>query len=174
MFFIELLMHLIIFILFGIPSYLVAKLSGQKRYIGFWYSFLLNYFFTPVIGVPIVMNSKKKDDESTLKPVLAKKIIGILFCIMSVLILYVFITILFTIIEKQELDMIRMPFSYVVSPFVGFIGYFTLGKYMIKISKGRYFSKDTNSKHVDIIDYNMNNKKSDNGYSGYDGGHNKY
>ena len=56
-------MEQFITILFCILLCLLVALLGKNRKIGFGRSFVLCFFLSPLIGLPIILLSKKKDVE---------------------------------------------------------------------------------------------------------------
>lgn len=56
-------MEQVITIFFGILLCLLVALLGKNRKIGFGWSFVLCFFLSPLIGLLIILLSKKKDVE---------------------------------------------------------------------------------------------------------------
>lgn len=57
------MMEQVITIFFGILLCLLVALLGKNRKIGFGWSFVLCFFLSPLIGLLIILLSKKKDVE---------------------------------------------------------------------------------------------------------------
>jgi len=50
-------------IFLGILNFLIAYFLGNKRQIGFWWSFILGFFLMPIISIFVVLSSKKNSEN---------------------------------------------------------------------------------------------------------------
>lgn len=120
---------IVLIIFYLIIAFTIAHFFGRKRQIGFGFSLFFCICLNPIIGLIIVMLSRKYYDENP-KPSTGKKVWGWILIIFSTL--SVLRILIMRSIERNPGDNINQ--------LVMSIGLFGLGYYLIKLGNGKTFN----------------------------------